>query len=282
MCILVNTYQTCALFGHPIQEANATGFKTVLCNEAKAKSDTFGMCQDASAQNIPDFAYPHCNECDEVDDECYKKVKEILEANESAGSPETKILTEDFVAHLRGLPIDRERAPVVSPQDILDFIRVGILNPVADIDRTRASAWIVIEKRKANSRINTDGARDLFARWLIAACKLRHIAAAMAIAMNDGDSNRLRLLHLIANQVKVVSIWRARLDRMGMFSDYVFYAGISESPLFNTPILSDLDSLEGSEVIFDISSTESDVDEQCGDVGSPLSEGWDEVQSSHC
>lgn len=52
MCLIVNKYQTCALFGHAIQAVNTTGLEAVLCDEAEIKSNTFGMCSVTFAHNV--------------------------------------------------------------------------------------------------------------------------------------------------------------------------------------------------------------------------------------
>ncbi|KAM0807023.1 hypothetical protein AB5N19_07362 [Seiridium cardinale] len=171
MCLLVNTYQTCALFGHPTNDANATGFDAVLCDEAKSNGNTFGMCKGAVARNIPDFSSPYCTECDEVDADIHEKTKTIMEANEKSGSPETSIITEEFLTHLRGLPIDRDRAPDVSSNDMLEFLRIGVSRGVSEVDRVRAEVWAKVEKRKPDSKLENSGeTREIFARWLISAC----------------------------------------------------------------------------------------------------------------
>ncbi|KAK6083108.1 hypothetical protein SCUP234_03936 [Seiridium cupressi] len=242
MCLLVNTYQTCALFGHPTNDANAAGFDAVLCDEAKANGNTFGMCKGAVARNIPDFSSPYCTECDEVDADMHEKTKTIMEANEKSGSTKASIITEEFMTHLRGLPIDRDRAPDVSSNDVLEFLRIGVSRCASEVDRVRAEVWAKVEKRKPDSKLeNSGGTREIFARWLISACKIRHVAAAMSIARTEGDDNRLVLLQLLVSQARVASIYRARLDQLGVFQKYLFYMGINKPSLHRSHTLSEMD-----------------------------------------
>ncbi|KAK9780886.1 hypothetical protein SCAR479_02072 [Seiridium cardinale] len=261
MCLLVNTYQTCALFGHPTNDANATGFDAVLCDEAKSNGNTFGMCKGAVARNIPDFSSPYCTECDEVDADIHEKTKTIMEANEKSGSPETSIITEEFLTHLRGLPIDRDRAPDVSSNDILEFLRIGVSRGVSEVDRVRAEVWAKVEKRRPDSKLGNSGeTREIFARWLVSACKIRHVAAAMSIARAEGDNNRLVLLQLLVSQARVASIYRARLDQLGVFQKYLFYAGINKPSLVQSHTPFGMDSMEISESVLDASSIYSNAE----------------------
>ncbi|KAK9416872.1 hypothetical protein SUNI508_09344 [Seiridium unicorne] len=261
MCLLVNTYQTCALFGHPTNDANATGFDAVLCDEAKANGNTFGMCKGAVARNIPDFSSPYCTECDEVDAEMHEKTKQIMEANEKSGFPETSIITEEFMTHLRGLPIDRDRAPDVSSNDMLEFLRIGVSRGVSEVNRVRAKLWAQVETRKPDSKLENSGeTREIFARWLILACQIRHVAAAMSIARAEGEDNRLVLLQLLVSQARVASIYRARLDQLGVFQKCLFYAGINKPSLPRSHTPSEMDSMEDRESVLEASSIYSNTE----------------------
>ncbi|KAI4593807.1 hypothetical protein KJ359_008848 [Pestalotiopsis sp. 9143b] len=234
MCLLVNTYNTCALFGHPIQEANATkGFDTLLCDQAKANRNTLGECEGVTARNVPDFAFPYCTECDEVDMEMRVQIEAALQANEAVGGPETEILTEEFVSHLRGLPIDRERAPAVPAAEMIDFLRGGAARPVAEVDQRRAEIWDDRRKRGLGLGLSTSSdlpatTRRLFAHWLVVACKVRHMQAAKALAEQEGDESRYILLRSLAAQTSLAPIYRARLVHLGVFARYLYLAGVGE------------------------------------------------------
>lgn len=271
MCLLVNTYQTCALFGHPIEAANATGFDMALCDEATA-SGAFGDCKNgARPRNIPDFACPFCVECNGLEVEAYAKIQAILKRNEQGGergasesdnevgssskTPTTSVMTEGFVEDLRGLPIDRARAPAIPCDLMIAALRAAARAPLSEVDRVRASAWAAAEKRRVRrppsstastgptssmggnaSDANDDDddeddavcgrRRELFARWLVHACRAAHVEAAVAIARREGDEARVRPLQLLAAQAAVASTYRARLECVGAFGRLLSRAGL--------------------------------------------------------
>ncbi|ETS86406.1 hypothetical protein PFICI_00234 [Pestalotiopsis fici W106-1] len=268
MCLLVNTYKTCALFGHPIDDTNAHGFEMVLCDEAEANNDTFGECSSVETRNIADCSYPLCTECDAADKEMRRQVEAILELNEEAGAIETPVVTEDFVQRLRGIPIDRSRAPGVSVEDMLHFLRQGTIRDVPEVDQRRAEAWARCKRRELGSKGDLPTTtRQMFAHWLVMACKVRHIMAARRLARAEGDGHRDILLESLTTQTSLASVYRARLVNLGVFEKYLLLAGICEFPTRATWLSSELDAIS-EEVDLEISKTDQKVD-----VADPVTSG---------
>ncbi|KAF3012624.1 hypothetical protein E8E14_009757 [Neopestalotiopsis sp. 37M] len=261
MCNLVNTYKTCALFGHSIPEAaNANGFETVLCEEARANNNTLGECSSVEACNVADFSCPLCTECDELDHEARKKVEAILELNEEASAVKTPVITEDFIEHLCGLPIDRSKAPDVPATEMHEFLRQGAKRDVPEIDQRRAEAWTRCKRRNSGSEVDLPVAtRQIFAHWLVMACKARHIMDARRIAYECDDRNRNVLLESLTTQTSLAPVYRARLVNLGVFDNYLYLAGIGE---FAAPVVwlpTDLDSVS-EDIVTDASHTDQQSD----------------------
>jgi hypothetical protein len=251
MCLLVNTYQTCALFGHPIQTGSAAACEYALCDEAKA-SGTFGMCQGgATTRNVPDFVSPFCIECNGLEARAQEKVKTMLQSSEAedAASRDEKttatttsaswrktthapILSDDFIRELGGRPVSPDRAPAVSRDEMLASMYALAVMPPSKVDRVRAEVWVAAERRRDKRRspnsalASRDGLREMFARWLVHACRAVHVEAALAVALDEEDMARVSLLQLVAAQTTVTSTYQARLECVGVFEEFLSYAGL--------------------------------------------------------
>ncbi|KAI0126058.1 hypothetical protein BJ170DRAFT_597283 [Xylariales sp. AK1849] len=246
MCVALNWYQACVLFGHPLEDTTAT-VKHELCAEAKSTGN-MGDCNGASMMNVPEFISPYCTECNALECMLQSKVRTILTSNMGAGGFETAVLTEDFMCEMQGLPIDLSRAPIISLEQMLEFLRQLSSRHMADIDIARAELWVKAESRNTTSKIGTpDGMDEQFARWFVAAFQLRIIEAAMAIAQSEGDESRMILLAPLEIQAQVARTYRARLEYLGMFGLFLSFTGIGEAIAPEPAVDEELDSVNESE-----------------------------------
>ncbi|KAI1846637.1 hypothetical protein JX265_009060 [Neoarthrinium moseri] len=224
MCLLVNTYPSCALFGHPTEAADAERFDQALCDEASVLG-TFGTCQGISSRNVPDFASPYCTECNEVEADMHLKVAEVLEVNERPGASQIPLITESFLSHLRGLPIDRTRAPEIVAEEILRHLGEEGTRALSVLDKLRAYIWATVQSPDTGPN---NESRNYFASWVISVCRIAHIEAAEAIAKREEDDDRLQLLQLLAIHTQAASVYRARLESIGQFQSMMLLSGITK------------------------------------------------------
>lgn len=228
MCYVIDNYAGCALFGHPL-ESTTSLLEHQLCDEARA-AGRFGDCKGASMKSAADFKFPFCLECDKVDAQLHEKVKLTLASNMQAGACETLVLTEEFVKQLQSLPIDAARAPDVSYEEISGFLREYSVTKAMETDTVRAALWVRAESRRSSPRVGTmEGMAEQFARWFVAAYKLRNIESAMAIAEGEKDESRIQLLHFLENQAQVGLTYRARLEYLGVFGLFLSFSGIGDT-----------------------------------------------------